>query len=119
MVGISTLGRHLLRLLNSGTKQKKLPGKPGFPAGVADPTTSAFSSPQCRCLCATSCRTLKWGFRRKPNGIPGWSRRPSERSDAGNSIAQEVFGFVKEKPVRSEAEDERRKRRKGCAERGG
>jgi len=31
----------------------------------------------------------------KPNGIPGRSRTPSERSDAGNSIVQEVFGFVK------------------------
>ena len=30
-----------------------------------------------------------------PNGIPGSSRTPSERSDAGTSIVQEVFGFVK------------------------
>jgi len=30
----------------------------------------------------------------KPNGIPGRSRTPSERSDAGNSVVQEVFGFV-------------------------
>jgi hypothetical protein len=28
-------------------------------------------------------------------------------SDAGNSILQEVFGFVKEKPVRSAAKEER------------
>jgi len=30
----------------------------------------------------------------KPKGIPGRSRTPSERSDAGHSIVQEVFGFV-------------------------
>jgi len=32
-----------------------------------------------------------------PNGISGWSRTPSERSDGGFSILQEVFGFVKQK----------------------
>ena len=32
---------------------------------------------------------------RNPNGIPGRFRTPSERSDAGISIVQEVFGFVK------------------------
>jgi hypothetical protein len=31
----------------------------------------------------------------KPNGFPGWSRTPSERSDAGFSIVREVFAFVK------------------------
>jgi hypothetical protein len=31
----------------------------------------------------------------KPNGIPGQARTPSEGSDAGISIVQEVFGFVK------------------------
>jgi hypothetical protein len=31
----------------------------------------------------------------KPNGNPGWTRTPSERSDAGISIVQDVFGFVK------------------------
>jgi hypothetical protein len=30
-----------------------------------------------------------------PNGVPGRSRTPSERSDAGTSIVQEVFVFVK------------------------
>ena len=34
---------------------------------------------------------------RSPNGIPGGTRTPSERSDAGISIAQEVFGFGKKK----------------------
>jgi hypothetical protein len=29
------------------------------------------------------------------NGIPGRRRTESERSDAGNSIVQEVFAFVK------------------------
>ncbi|HTA68658.1 MAG TPA: hypothetical protein VK776_10290, partial [Bryobacteraceae bacterium] len=39
----------------------------------------------------------------KPNGIPGRTRTPSERSDAGISIVQEVFGFVKKNcPERSE-----------------
>jgi hypothetical protein len=33
----------------------------------------------------------------KPNGIPGRTRTPSELSDAGHSILQEVFGFVREK----------------------
>jgi hypothetical protein len=38
-----------------------------------------------------------------PNGIPGRSRTPSERSDAGISIVQEVFGLVKRnRPKRSE-----------------
>src|SRR5271168_247180 len=32
---------------------------------------------------------------RNPNGMPGCTRTPSERSDAGISIVQEVFGFVK------------------------
>jgi hypothetical protein len=32
----------------------------------------------------------------------------SERNDAGISISQELFGFVKEKPVRSAAKEERR-----------
>jgi hypothetical protein len=32
---------------------------------------------------------------RNPNGIPRCTRTPSERSDAGISIVQEVFGFVK------------------------
>lgn len=31
----------------------------------------------------------------KPNSIPGWSRTLSERSDAGISILQDVFAFVK------------------------
>jgi hypothetical protein len=36
------------------------------------------------------------------NGIPGGRRKISERSDAGNSIVQEVFGFVKKNyPERS------------------
>jgi hypothetical protein len=34
-------------------------------------------------------------FERKPNGIPGRSRTPSERSDAGMSIDGKVLGFVK------------------------
>jgi hypothetical protein len=41
-----------------------------------------------------------------PNGVPGRSRTPSERSDAGISIVQEVFGFVKENPVRSAAKED-------------
>jgi hypothetical protein len=44
----------------------------------------------------------------KPNGIPGLTRTPSEQSDAGISILQEVFGFVTEKPIRSAAQEERR-----------
>ena len=32
---------------------------------------------------------------RNPNGIPGCTRTPSEHTDAGISIVQEVFGFVK------------------------
>jgi hypothetical protein len=30
----------------------------------------------------------------KPNGVPERSEQPSERSDAGVMIVQEVFGFV-------------------------
>jgi hypothetical protein len=41
----------------------------------------------------------------KPNGIPGRTRTPSERSDASISIVQEVFGFVK----RNLSEAQRRK----------
>jgi hypothetical protein len=40
----------------------------------------------------------------KPNGIPGWSRTPSERRDAGNSIVKESVRLRQGKPVRSEAE---------------
>jgi hypothetical protein len=32
---------------------------------------------------------------RNPNGIPGRFRTPSERSDAGISIVQDAFAFVK------------------------
>jgi hypothetical protein len=39
-----------------------------------------------------------------PNGIPGKTRTPSERSDAGISILQEVFGFVKEKTYPEQSE---------------
>jgi hypothetical protein len=42
----------------------------------------------------------------KPNSFRDDSRTPSERSDAGTSIVQEVFGFVKSKL--SEAERRRR-----------
>src|SRR5436190_19342702 len=46
----------------------------------------------------------KWGFRRRRTLIPGGTRTAfraegeqfSERSDAGSSIVQEVFAFVKE-----------------------
>jgi hypothetical protein len=41
-----------------------------------------------------------------PNGDPGRTRTPSERSDAGNSIVPEVFGFVK----RNVSEAQRRKK---------
>jgi len=44
----------------------------------------------------------------KLNGIPGRSRTPSERSDAGNSIVQEVFGFIN-----TETCPERPERKKG------
>ena len=38
------------------------------------------------------------------NGIPGRSEQQSERSDAGMGIVQKVFGIVKEKVFRREAE---------------
>ena len=51
------------------------------------------------------------------NGIPGRRRTVSERSDAGISIVQEVFGFVKKNlsgaQWRQAAEQE-----KGCGEKG-
>jgi len=53
---------------------------------------------------------------RKPNGIPGSTRTPSERSDAGISIVQEVFDFVNRKlsgaQRRKSAADEERGRGK-------
>src|SRR5260370_30254585 len=69
---------------------------------------------------------LDCGFRRRRTLIPKGTRTAfraegeqcSERSDAGISIVQEVFGFVKEnRPERSVGT--LRKRRKGCGERGG
>src|SRR5579871_3330726 len=54
-----------------------------------------------------------------PNGIPGSTRTLSERSDAGISIVQEVFGFVKSESVRSEAEARWSWRGWGCGARGG
>ena len=41
----------------------------------------------------------------KLNGIPGRSRTPSERSDAGNSIVKESVRLRQEKPVRSAAKE--------------
>src|SRR5260370_38739285 len=57
----------------------------------------------------------------KPNSIPEGSRtgfradpeQPSERSDAGLLIVQEVFGLVKEAEVRSEAEEGGNRQGKG------
>ena len=40
-----------------------------------------------------------------PIGIPGGTRTPSEHSDAGISIVQEVFGFSQGEAVRSAAEE--------------
>jgi hypothetical protein len=55
---------------------------------------------------------------RKPNGIPGRSRTPLERSDAGFSIVQESVRLRQEKPVRSEAEEERAQAEKGVRGKG-
>jgi hypothetical protein len=68
------------------------------------------------CLNRNTMAICDQGFRRRRTLIPKGTRtafraegeRLSERSDAGISIVQEVFGFVKEKPVRSAAEEERR-----------
>jgi hypothetical protein len=62
---------------------------------------------------------------RKSNTIPEGSRTAfrddsehhSERSDAGFLIVREVFGLVKETPIRSEAEAGGHKLGKGCGER--
>jgi len=54
---------------------------------------------------------------RSPNGIPGRSRTPSERSDAGISIVPEVFGFVK-RNLPGETCPERSEGRSPLAEKG-
>jgi hypothetical protein len=48
---------------------------------------------------------LNGDSRGKPNGIQDQTGHHRERSDAGISVVQEVFGFVKEKPVRSAAKE--------------
>ena len=66
------------------------------------------------------------GFRRRRTLIPEGTRtafraegeQVSERSDAGTSIVQEVFGFVK-KNLSGAQRRNNAKQRKGCGERGG
>jgi len=56
----------------------------------------------------------EWGFRRRRTLIPKGTRTAfraegeqlSERSDAGISIVEQVFGLVKEKDIRSAAEED-------------
>ena len=56
---------------------------------------------------------------REPNGIPGRSRTPSERSDAGFSSAPESVRFRQEKLVRSAPRRQSAASGKGCGEKGG